>query len=277
LRARFLALLGMTESDVVPFTVHRLPFTLFFLPLTLFVFSCTLPPLRGKIDVGRESYAVFVGGTGPRTDLYAVRADGGPIFPITYTPVAEMAPALAPNGTDLAFLRSQSLNDSTPGTVWVMNLHRGSERELRLPEGAGLPARVGWSPDGESVVVRAGQGLYRFDPRTPRHEAEPIPPAERAAAESSLAVLLGDPVFTRVVPCEKPRDLCVVGRRGKPKILAQAARDPVRWGPDSVAFYAGGRVQIRPLARGRPRLLLWVNPPERPRGLTFFEGKREGA
>ena len=32
--------------------------------------------------------------------------------------------------------------------------------------------------------------------------ARPVPEAERAAAESSLAVLLGDPVFARVVPCQ---------------------------------------------------------------------------
>jgi hypothetical protein len=258
-----------------PFTVHRLPFTL--LPLTshlLLLTACTLPPLRGKIDVGRDPYVVFVGGTGPRTDLYAVRADGGPVIPITYTPVAELGPALAPDGSDLAFLRSQSLNDSTPGTVWVMNLRNGTERELELPEGAGPPEEVGWSQDGESLIVRTGQGLYRLNAGPGRPDAQPVPRVERAAAESSLAVLLGDPVFTRVVPCARPRDLCVVGRRGTPRILAQAARDPVRWGPDSVAFYAGGRVQIRPLARGRPRLLLWANPPERPRGLTFFEGKR---
>ena len=84
--------------------------TSYLLLLTSHLVACgTLPPLRGKIDVGREAYAVFVGGSGVSGDLYAVRADGGPAFPITYTPVAELAPALAPNGTDLAFLRSQSL------------------------------------------------------------------------------------------------------------------------------------------------------------------------
>ena len=38
----------------------------------------TLPPLRGKIDVGHESYAVFVGGSGMGGDLFALvhHADG---------------------------------------------------------------------------------------------------------------------------------------------------------------------------------------------------------
>ena len=88
---------------------------------------------------------MFVGGSGVSGDLYAVRADGGPAFPLTYTPVAELAPALAPDGADLAFLRGQSLRDSTPATVWVMNLLNGAERELRLPKDAGTPERVGWS------------------------------------------------------------------------------------------------------------------------------------
>lgn len=252
----------------------RSPLTLFLVPLTLFIISCgTLPPLRGKIEVGRDAYAVFVGGSGVSGDLYAVRADGGPAFPITYTPVAELAPALSPNGSDLAFLRSQSLRDTTPATVWVMNLLNGSERELRLPKDAAAPERVGWSDDGMTVIVRAGQGLYWFDAPPARSEANPVPPAESAAAESSLAVLLGDPVFARVIVCKRRTDLCLTTRKGAPAILAQAARDPVRWGTDSVAFLVGDNIlQIRPLARGRPRALNWSNVPARPRQLTFFEG-----
>jgi hypothetical protein len=243
--------------------------------LTFFVVACgTLPPLRGKIDVGREPYAVFVGGSGASGDLYAVRADGGPAFPITYTPVAELAPALAPNGTDLAFLRSQSLRDTTPASVWVMNLLNGSERELELPKVAGIPEQVGWSDDGTAVIVRTGQGLYQFDAPPAKPDARPVPAADYAVAESSLAVLLGDPVFARVVLCQRPSDLCLTTRRGAPGILAQAARDPVRWGTDSVAFLVGDNLlQIRPLAKGRPRALNWSNVPARPRQLTFFQGQ----
>jgi hypothetical protein len=244
--------------------------TSYLLPLT----ACgTLPPLRGKIDVGRDAYAVFVGGSGVSGDLYAVRAEGGPAFPITYTPVAELAPALSPNGADLAFLRSESLRDTTPATVWVMNLLNGSERELELPKGAGAPERVGWSEDGKAVIVRTGQGLYRFNAPPARSEPQPVAPAESAAAESSLAVRLGDPVFATVVLCKRATDLCLMTGRGAPGILAQAARDPVRWGTDSVAFIVGNDIlQIRPLARGRPRAMNWSDVPARPRQLTFFGG-----
>ena len=251
------------------FTVHCSLFTLLLL-------GCegTLPPLRGKAEVGRDAYAVFVGGSGVSSDLYAVRGDGGPAIPLTYTPVAELAPALAPKGGMVAFLRGGSLRDSIAGTVWVLNLLSGADRELRLPKAAGAPRQVGWSRDGGSMVVRAEEGLYRVDAPPAKPQARPVPEGERAAAESSLAVLLGDPVFARVVPCEAAGELCVAGDSGAPGFLARGAQQAVRWGPDSVALLIGQKVEIRPLGRGRPRRLTWSNLPENPRQMTFFEGVR---
>lgn len=253
------------------FTVHRSLFTLFLL-------ACdpTLPPLRGKLAIGSDPYAVFVGGGPFNGDLYAVRPDGGPAVRITFTNVAELRPALSPDGTKLAFLRGASPDDSTPASAWVMNLRTGSERELLLPKGAARPERVAWERDGKTVIVATPDELYRVRPPPGRAEAQTITEAERAAAESSLAVLLGDPIFTRVVPCEKKRDLCLVGTSGRPALLATSVRDPLRWGGDSVAFFVGDRLQIRPLNRGRPRLLLMTNVPERPRGMTFFPGGEAG-
>jgi hypothetical protein len=230
----------------------------------------TLPPLRGKIDVGRESYAVFVGGSGTGADLYAVRAEGGPAYPITFSTVAELRPALSPDGAQVAFFRGVSLRDSTPSTLWVLNLLNGADRELRLPKGAGTPERVGWSVDGKSLVVKTAADLYRIEAPPTKPNPRAVPPEERAAAESTLAVLVGDPVFASVVPCKRA-DLCVIPRSGRMGLLAQAARDAARWGADSVAFFTtGDLLQIRPLARGRPRLLHWTEVPARPRQLTYF-------
>jgi hypothetical protein len=240
----------------------------------LVILGCgTLPPLRGKIDVGREAYAIFVAGSGLGGDLYAVRAEGGPAYPVTFTTVAELRPALSPDGVEVAFFRGKSLRDSTPTSLWVLNLLNGTDRELRLPKDAGALERVVWSSDGTSLLVKTGKEVFRLDAPPAKPNARIVPAEERAAADSTLAVLLGDPVFARVVPCQpRSEDLCVVPRRGRPGILAQAASDPVRWGDDSVAFFTGELLQIRPLARGRPRLLHWTEAPNRPRQITYFPG-----
>ena len=117
-----------------------------------------------------------------------------------------------------------------------MNLLNGAEREIELPEGAGPPEQVGWTTDGRSLVVRAGGRLYRAAAPPAEGAARPVAGAERAAAESALAVLLGEPGFARVVPCATPEDLCVAGghrlaralraRRPRAGALGQTTRSP---------------------------------------------------
>jgi hypothetical protein len=214
---------------------------------------------------------VFVAGTAPAGgDLYAVGTDGGPAVQITFTNVGEMRPELSPDGATVAFLRGASLRDSTPGTVWVMDLRTGTDRELSLPKGAGAPRRLGWGRDDSSLVVQTDSNLYRFDPPPGPIKVGVISTGARAVAESSLSVLLGSPVFARVVSCAEPDALCVQGDTGSPGLLARGARDPLRWGPDSVAFLVGDQLEIRPLGPGRPRRLLWSSFPGHPRQATAF-------
>jgi hypothetical protein len=234
-----------------------------------------LPPLRGEIEPGKDPFVVFVGGTGQAGgDLYAVAAGGGAALPITYSGVGEMRPALAPDGGAVAFIRGASLRDTTPGTVWVMNLLSGAERQLRLPKGSSPPDRVGWTDAGRTLVVRAGSALWRFAAPPAAGDAEPVPPAERARAESALAVVLGEPAFAHVVPCRDVRDLCVVGDTGAPAPLVRGARDAARWGADSVAYIAGGSLLVRPLGPGRERRVVVSSAPKSPRQITVFAGRR---
>ena len=230
-------------------------------------------PLGGRFDVGRDPMIVFVGGDAPAGgDLYAVQADGGTAIPITFSVVAEMRPALSPDGGQVAFLRGGSLTDTLPASVWVLNLLNGAERQVRVPLSAGRPEQVGWSRDGRSLLIRAGSRLWSA-PAPPRAgEAGPLAGSARASAESSLAVLLGDPAFARVVPCAEPDDLCVVGDSGAPAPFAEGASDAARWGDDSVAYLAGGRLVVRPVGPGRPRVVDWSGVPARPRQLTVFPG-----
>jgi hypothetical protein len=225
-----------------------------------------LPPLRKVGEVGRDPIVVFVGGEEDRSgDLFAAPAAGGEVAQLTYSSVGEARPALAPDGGAVAFLR-------TPGSVWVMNLINGVDREVRLPEGAGTPTRVGWAADGRSLVVATETGLYRAPAPPAEGEAVAIPAAGRVAAESSLAVLLGSPAFARVVACERPTDLCVVGDTGAPALIAAGSRDAARWGRDSVAYFTGDELVVRPLGPGRDRKVQLENVPPRPRQPTVFAG-----
>jgi hypothetical protein len=234
-----------------------------------------LPPLRGEIEPGRDPFVIFVGGLAQAGgDLYAVPAAGGSALPITYSGVGEMRPSLAPDGAAVAFIRGASLRDTTPGTVWVMNLLNGAERQLRLPKGSPRPEQVGWADGGRSIVVRAGGRLWRFASPPASGEAEPVGAAERARAESSLSVIVGEPAFARVVPCAQPENLCVVGDTGVPALLVRDARDAARWGPDSVAYIVEGNLLVRPLGPGRERRVHLGRAPRAPRQLTVFPGRR---
>ena len=183
----------------------RRTFTVYRSPLTLFLLSCsgTLPPLRGQIEVGRDAYAVFVAGSGTGGDLYAVRGEGGVPIPITFTNVAELSPALSPDGTELAFLRGLSLRDSTPATIWVMNLLNGAERELPLPKGAAAPRRVGWGL-GHTVVVETGGGLFSIHAPPSAPDPQPIP-GHRARSRSRVCLCLWAIPFSRRWCPARPR------------------------------------------------------------------------
>jgi hypothetical protein len=215
---------------------------------------------------------IFVGGDARAGgDLYALQADGGGAIPITFSVVGEMRPSLAPEGGRVAFLRGGSLTDSLPASVWVLNLVNGAERQVRLPPQAGPPERVGWR-DGRTLIVRARGGVYEVPAPPEEGDARALAGPARAAAESSLAVLLGAPAFARVVPCADPAALCVVGDSGGPALLAEDAGEAARWGEDSVAYVTRGRLVVRPVGPGRARIVEWSGLPARPRELTVFAG-----
>jgi hypothetical protein len=231
-----------------------------------------LPPLGGEIDVGHDAYGVFVGGSDRGSDLYVFDPSRNAVRPLTYTAVAELAPTLSPDGAQVALLRAGTLQDSLPGTAWVLDLRTGSERELVLPDDAGAPRRIGWARGGAAVFVVGDRDVYRFD-LSQKRKPQIVRGAERAAADSSFAVLLGSPAFARVVPCEDGHALCIAGDTGAPELLARGAHDPVRWGRDSVGYFIGDVLEVRPLGPGRLRQVRWNNPPPHPRAMTYFPGR----
>ncbi len=231
------------------------------------------PPLKGEVAIGRDPYGVLVGGEDRASDLYVYDVSRNTVLPLTYTAVAELAPALSPDGVEVALLRAATLKDSLPGTAWVLNLRTGNEHELELPRDAGAPKRLGWATNGQAVFVDAEQGVYRFDAPFGKVKPRLVPAVERATADSSFAVLLGDPVFARVGRCPGGAGVCVVNDHAPPDVLAEDAHDPVRWGPDSVGYFVRDELRVRPLGPGHARHVDWNTPPRRPRAMTYFPGR----
>ena len=240
--------------------------------LLLALAGCSLPPLRGKAEVGKDAYAVFVADVPGGSDLFALLPSGGAPIQLTFSPIAESDPVLSPDGSAVLFLRHQTIDGADRPTIWVLNLLSGAERELTLPAAWKLaPGRAAWSRDGSTVYVRTARGLVRLaaPPRAPAPAM--VAAAEQPAADSSFLVLLRTPAFASVVGCGD--GLCTVGPAGRRSPLASPAREPASWGTDSVGYFSGDRFYVRPLGPGHARFLEWSPVPVRPRDLTFFAGR----
>lgn len=249
-------------------TLTRLRHLWILLPLG----SCTLPPLRGEMEIGKDAYAVFVGPGSGGSDLYAVRPGGGVTIALTFSPIAESAPALSPDGATLAFLRSAT--DST-STVWLMNLLSGGERELELPRGANaVPRRLGWGKGGSVLYIDTDRGIWRASVPPKGAGAVQVESAELAAADSALRVLVGEPAFAAIERCDSvPQHLCARSN-GKESVVATDASSGARWGSDSLAFVRGSVIEVRPVGPGRARRIEFTPARDVTGGLTYFPGAR---
>lgn len=241
----------------------------------LLLASCSLPPLRGRVEIGRDPYGVFIADGSGGSDLYAFHAQTGAVMALTFSPVREFGPALSPDGAVVAFLRVPASLDSAARrpTVWVMNLLSGRERELPFPRGtAEVAERAGWSADGKRLYVETDRGAWEFA-MPPGGEGAPVRAADRAGADSAFEVLLGSPVFARAEACAADLSaLCATGADGVERPLAPAAQSPARWGSDSVAFVRDGSIHVWPLGGGAPRLVDLRPARAVIGGISFFPG-----
>ncbi len=239
--------------------------------------GCTLPPLRGKVEIGTDAYAVVTADGGGGRDLYIVRGDDGTAPAITFTPMLESGARLSPDGGAVVFLReaesrvaSRESRESVAAEVWVMNLLSGAERQL--PQTTMPVSAVAWSSDGKVIYGRSSDGYYAW----------PAPPESRDAdfrfsspeADSAFQVLLGSPVFARIAPCAADDgSLCAVRGSGIGQVLARDAHSPARWGSDSVAWILGGEIEARPLGDGVARRIQPEPALTNMQGLSYFAGK----
>lgn len=238
--------------------------------LTLTACRVSMSPLQNRLAPGEEPFAVFVAtGEAGQGDLFAVRAAGGATFPITYTRVREMAPALSPTGTDLAFIRETVAGDASTRRVVVMNLLNGRERMLPQSD---LPAdAVAWSEDAGTLYLRTAGSTLAIPAPPAAPQSRPLDSTESLHAYTLFDVLLGTPAFGRALDCPEG-GVCVRLASGEESVLAADGRGAVRWGSDSVGYFVGAGFVVRPLGPGRLRELRLTPPRMEPRELTFYPG-----
>ena len=247
-------------------TGHWLPVTGYWLLVT----ACNLTPLTNKISIGEEPFVIGVGeGPDSATDLFAAPACGGAFVRLTFNRAEERAPRLAPDGLRVAFLRR------APGsTLWslvILDLRSSVDHGSPLPVEGGEPERLGWSPDGLSVVVGA-RGYYETA-APPRKVALTRTEANLSRADSLTAQLLGEPPRGKVEQCPDGNS-CIRSSTGELTPLGAGVTGVIRWGADSVAYFSNGGFEVRPMGGGRLRQPAWKGLPSRLRELTYHPGVR---
>ena len=188
------------------------------------------PPLRGQMEVGRDAYAIFVGGGGRgrrRSLRRAHRRRSGR--------ADHLQPASARCGRRSRRTARwwRSCGDVASG------LDAGQRVGDEPADGAASassscreePARrgeVGWSR--RRPVAGGAPRAPASTGRAPRRRArrrEPVPPPSAPPPNRAWPCCSGDPVFARVVPCAEPGALCVAVRHGRARPPgARRARTP---------------------------------------------------
>lgn len=229
--------------------------------LALVLTACNLSPLQNRIAIGEDPFVAFVAeGSDGSTDIFAGVPAGGELSRITFTPVAESHPALTPLGDAIAFLRYPA--DAATGTprLVVLNLLNGAERDFAASALAGPVEGLAWNADQTALLLRSAGETWRIPFPFGDEPPARLAGAERAAADSSLDVILGRPAFARAEPCDGG-GICVTGPSGEPAVVSATGHGPFRWGTDSLAWFDDERVVVRPLGPGAARTLSWQGMP----------------
>jgi len=179
----------------------------------------------------------------PNTEIYSIRRlnrETGDIETLIGGPGGAIRPTPSPDGKTLAFVRRVRFQS----VLYLYDLESG--RETPIFDGLdrdmqetwavhGVYPTMAWMPDGESIVVWGGGKIHRVDVAT--HQANEIPFHVKA------------------------KHTMIEGLRSKQEVAPETFRTKMlRWvqaSPqgDKVVFQALGRLYIRDLPEGEPRLL----------------------
>lgn len=228
----------------------------------------TLSPLSNRLEIGQESYFVFVAdGEEGFGDLFAAPPSGGQSYQITFTRLDEHGPVLSPDGVLLAFLR-RTHGDNGLSQPVMMNLVNGAER---MVQDAGQVDALAWSGDGTRLYLRTPAGIQVVD-APPATGISRVEAGEYPRADSGFKVLLGDPPIGEAVSCPQG-GVCAQLASG-PTVLAAEGRSPARWGSDSLIYTVGDDLVVRPLGGGAIRLLKLTGTLKNPREVSLFEVRK---
>jgi hypothetical protein len=235
--------------------------------LLLGVMACrgTISPLSNKLEVGHESYIVFVAdGEEGLGDLFAAAPTGGEAYQITFTRIDESHPVLSPDGVVLAFLR-RNHGDSSQAVPVMMNLVSGGERTVK---DAGAVSALAWNGDGSRLYLRGPSGIMAVDAPPAPMTISKVDAAEYQQADSAFKVLLGDPPIGEAIACDQG-GICASLASGI-TVLAGEGHSPARWGSDSLVYSVGNELLVRPLGGGAVRMVRFTGNLKDPRQASLF-------
>lgn len=206
--------------------------------------------------------------TAPDFDIYSIGADGRGRAQLTDDPADDMAPALSPDGSTIAFVRSASgLFD-----LWLMDADGGNQRLLMRIPGRDFASPT-WAPNGRLIAFTAfnpgicgpggrncaprtvyvvrpdGTGLHQVTTDQQLGSQFPVwsPDSRRLLVETDWSAY-GPPTTLSVVNADGTGQR-VLSRRGAPSRPT--------WAPDGkrFAYQRSDGVWIRDLRTGRERPL----------------------
>lgn len=100
-----------------------------------------------------EGTIAFVRTVDQNPEIHTMKADGTDLQRLTDNTLIDEAPALSPDGTQIAFVRMESTTASR--SIWVMDIDGSGETQLTSDDtNDRAPA---WSPDGDQMVFESAE------------------------------------------------------------------------------------------------------------------------